>query len=60
MIRDDFRLTIPNPHRGDIRPALLARILRQAEISREEWEDLSAPTLHGGSTCPNFHRKNLG
>jgi predicted RNA binding protein YcfA (HicA-like mRNA interferase family) len=40
MLRDDFRLIIPNPHKGDIRPALLGRILRQAEISREEWEAL--------------------
>jgi predicted RNA binding protein YcfA (HicA-like mRNA interferase family) len=40
MVRDELRLTIPNPHKGDIRPALLARILRQAEISREEWEAL--------------------
>jgi predicted RNA binding protein YcfA (HicA-like mRNA interferase family) len=40
MVRDEFRLTIPNPHKGDIRPPLLARILRQADISREEWEAL--------------------
>jgi predicted RNA binding protein YcfA (HicA-like mRNA interferase family) len=38
MVRDNLRLTIPNPHKGDIRPPLLARILRQAEILREEWE----------------------
>jgi len=34
------RLVIPNPHRGDIGPSLLANILRQAGISREEWERL--------------------
>lgn len=34
------RLVIPNPHRGDIGPTLLANILRQAGISREEWEQL--------------------
>jgi len=37
MIKGEFRLTLPNPHRGDIAPALLARILRQAEISRKDW-----------------------
>jgi predicted RNA binding protein YcfA (HicA-like mRNA interferase family) len=40
MTRDGFRLIIPNPHKGDIRTPLLARILRQADISREEWEEL--------------------
>jgi predicted RNA binding protein YcfA (HicA-like mRNA interferase family) len=40
MVRDNLRLTIPNRHQGDIRPPLLARILRQAEISREAWEAL--------------------
>ena len=38
MERGDITLTVPNPHRGDIGPELLARILRQAGISREEWE----------------------
>jgi predicted RNA binding protein YcfA (HicA-like mRNA interferase family) len=28
---------IPNPHGEDISVDLVARILRQAEISREEW-----------------------
>jgi predicted RNA binding protein YcfA (HicA-like mRNA interferase family) len=40
MVRDGVRLTIPNRHQGDIKPALLAKILRQAEISREAWEAL--------------------
>ena len=38
MRRDDLVLTIPNPHRGDISRDLLARILRQAGISRSDWE----------------------
>ena len=38
MTRGDLRLTIPNPHRGDISKKLLADILKQAEISRQEWE----------------------
>ena len=38
MIRGAFRLTIPNPHREDIGVDLLARLLRQANISREQWE----------------------
>ena len=40
MVRGVVRLTIPNPHHGDISGAFLARILKQAGISREEWEQL--------------------
>ena len=40
MIKGDLVLTIPNPHRGDIGRDLLARILRQAGISRREWENI--------------------
>jgi hypothetical protein len=40
MIRGDVTLAIPNPHRGDIGSELLARILRQAGIPRQEWEGL--------------------
>ena len=38
MIKGDLTLTIPNPHQRDIGRELLARILRQAGISKEEWE----------------------
>ena len=38
MLRDTRRLIIPNPHRGDIGPGLLSQLLRQANISRKEWE----------------------
>ena len=38
MTRGDVVLTIPNPHRGDIGVGLLSVILRQAGISRNEWE----------------------
>lgn len=31
---------LPNPHSGDVGKSLLARILRDALISREEWEKL--------------------
>jgi predicted RNA binding protein YcfA (HicA-like mRNA interferase family) len=40
MIRGDTRLRIPNPHQGVIGRGLLSRILRQAGISREDWERL--------------------
>jgi predicted RNA binding protein YcfA (HicA-like mRNA interferase family) len=40
MQRGERTLRIPNPHRGDIGPNLLAEILRQAGISRKEWERL--------------------
>jgi hypothetical protein len=38
MSRGDLVLTIPNPHRGDIGIGLLAIILKQAGVSRKEWE----------------------
>ncbi len=34
------RVRIPNPHRGDISRSLLAEILRQAGVTRDEWEAL--------------------
>jgi len=40
MIKEDTTLTLPNPHRGDIGRELLARILRQAGVSRGEWEKM--------------------
>ena len=38
MVRGERVLTIPNPHRGDIGLGLLAVILRQAGVSRKNWE----------------------
>jgi predicted RNA binding protein YcfA (HicA-like mRNA interferase family) len=38
MVKGDLTLTIPNPHHKDIGKEFLTRILRQAGISREEWE----------------------
>jgi len=40
MLKGDLTLTIPNPHKDDIGRELSARILRQAGISRKEWEQL--------------------
>ncbi|AFZ38267.1 YcfA family protein (plasmid) [Stanieria cyanosphaera PCC 7437] len=40
MVRGELKLFIPNPHRGEISKSLLARILRQANISKDEWENL--------------------
>lgn len=37
MIKDENRLAIPNPHGGDIGPALLARILKQAGVEPGAW-----------------------
>jgi len=41
MIRGERRLTLPNPHKKEIQVDLLSRILRQADISREEWLKIS-------------------
>ncbi|WP_392532666.1 type II toxin-antitoxin system HicA family toxin [Nostoc sp. C117] len=40
MVKGELKLTIPNLHQGDISPNLLNRILRQGNISRDEWEAL--------------------
>jgi phosphoenolpyruvate carboxylase len=40
MVRADVTVRVPNPHQNDIGKELLARILRHAGISREEWESL--------------------
>jgi len=40
MVRDQVTVRIPNPHHGDIGRELLVRILHQAGITREEWEQL--------------------
>ncbi len=40
MLKENLRLTLPNPHHGDISKNLLARILKQAGLSRKEWERL--------------------
>ena len=38
MIKGNISITIPNPHRGDISADLLSRIMKQAMISRIDWE----------------------
>jgi len=40
MIKEEVTIRIPNPHQGDIGRELLSRILRQAKINREKWEEL--------------------
>jgi len=40
MIKGNLTLRVPNPHQADIGKELMARILRQAGITKEEWEKL--------------------
>lgn len=40
MLKGDLTLRIPNPHQGDIGKELSARLLRQAGIDKDEWEQL--------------------
>ena len=37
MMKGERRITIPNPHGGDISSGLIAEILRQACVTRDEW-----------------------
>ncbi len=38
MTKGTLKLRIPNPHQSDVGRDLLSRILREAGISRDEWE----------------------
>ena len=38
MMKGALRVRLPNPHLEDISTGLLARILREAGILREDWE----------------------
>ena len=38
MAKDELKIRVPNPHRGDISKYLLIEILRQAGISKDEWK----------------------
>ncbi|MFQ5639759.1 MAG: type II toxin-antitoxin system HicA family toxin [bacterium] len=40
MMKDQKRLIIPNPHRGDIAVGLIRRIIKQAGIDPGDWEKL--------------------
>ncbi len=40
MIKDFIRLVIPNPHKGDISRDLLTRIIKQADIPKQDWESV--------------------
>jgi len=40
MVRGEVTVRIPNPHHSDIGKELLIRILRQAGVDRNEWEQL--------------------
>jgi len=40
MVKGKLKVAMPNPHQGDIKKDLLLRVLRQAGISREDWERL--------------------
>lgn len=39
MVRGDVVVAIPNPHGKDIGVGLLSRVLRQAGVTRTEWEN---------------------
>lgn len=40
MLKEHLTLTIPNPHERDIDRSFLLKILKQAGISREDWEKI--------------------
>jgi hypothetical protein len=40
LVRGKTRLFIPNPHTGEIGRELLAKILHQAGVDREDWDAL--------------------
>jgi len=40
MAKGEITIRVPNPHRAGIGREFLTRILRQAGISKEQWEKL--------------------
>ena len=40
MIKANLKVHIPNPHRGDISVSLVNEILKQANISKNDWNNL--------------------
>ena len=38
MVRGEVTVRVPNPHHADIGKELLSRILRQAGVTKDEWE----------------------
>ncbi len=40
LLKGNLKLVIPNPHESDIGIALLSRLLKQVDVSRQEWENL--------------------
>jgi len=37
MVKGSHKIRIPNPHVGDVDSSLVKEILRQADISSEDW-----------------------
>lgn len=37
IINETLRLTIPNPHKREVGVDLLVRLLKQANITKDEW-----------------------
>lgn len=40
MARDGQRIRIPNPHKTDIGRSLLAMLLKEAGLSKRDWESV--------------------
>lgn len=40
LVKENITLRIPNPHKSDIGKELLIRILKQANITKKEWENI--------------------
>ena len=40
MRKGTHTVPIPNPHRGDLDWSLVKRVLKQAEIDPDQWEEL--------------------
>jgi len=51
LIKGELRLILPNPHQSEISKDLLARILHQANLTREEWEKLYSSNQRRWSQC---------
>lgn len=40
MKKEKLKVRVPNPHKGDISKHLVAEILKQADISPDDWDNI--------------------
>lgn len=58
MMKERRKITIPNPHRGDLDWSLVKQILEQAGIDAEQWK--KASQVRRAGEAPSNPRRTCG